>query len=136
MDSQTTFDALIARLRAICLALPEAVETGGVGNPSFKVRDKIFAMQHPMDNRPSMWCKAPKVTQSILVSSDPALFFIPPYVGHHGWIAVWLDVDQDWDFIAHLVEDSYRMTAPKRLHALLSRHEGADHNQAGDKQNK
>ena len=128
------FDALIARLRAICLALPEAVETGGVGNPSFKVRDKIFAMQHPMDNRPSMWCKAPKGTQSILVNSDPALFFIPPYVGHHGWIGIWLDVDQDWDFVAHLVEDGYRMTAPKRLSALLSRHESADHNQPSDKQ--
>ena len=119
MDNQMIFDALIARLRAICLALPEAVETGGVGNPSFKVRDKIFAMQHPMDNRPSMWCKAPKGTQSILVNSDPALFFIPPYVGHHGWIGIWLDLELDWDHIAELVDESYRMTAPKRLLKLL-----------------
>jgi hypothetical protein len=34
--------------------LPEAVESGGVGNPSFKVREKIFAMQHPMGERPSL----------------------------------------------------------------------------------
>jgi len=33
------------QLRAICLALSEASEQGGVGDPSFKVRDKIFAMQ-------------------------------------------------------------------------------------------
>ena len=38
-------------LREICLAFPETAETGGVGNPSFKVRDKIFAMQHGHDER-------------------------------------------------------------------------------------
>src|SRR5689334_6595112 len=121
MAGKLTFDEAIERLRAICLALPEAVETGGVGNPSFKVRDKIFAMQHPMDNRPSVWCKAPKGTQDILVNSDPSLFFVPPYVGIHGWVGTWLDIVQDWDFINHLLEDSYRMTAPKRLSAALSK---------------
>lgn len=37
-------DHVLDRLRAICLALPEAIESGGVGDPTFKVRDKIFAM--------------------------------------------------------------------------------------------
>jgi hypothetical protein len=36
--------SLLEQLRAICLALPEALEAGGVGNPSFKVRNKILAM--------------------------------------------------------------------------------------------
>ena len=53
-------EATLEQLRAICLALPEASEGGGVGNPSFRVRDKIFAMQHGVDGRPSMWCKAPR----------------------------------------------------------------------------
>jgi predicted DNA-binding protein (MmcQ/YjbR family) len=55
------------RLRAICLALPEATEQGGVGDPSFKVRAKAFAMQHRVDDRPSMWCKAPPGAQDVLV---------------------------------------------------------------------
>ena len=107
------------RLRAICLALPEAIESGGVGDPSFKVRDKIFAMQHGFDGRMSMWCKAAGGVQDILVGSNPERFFVPPYVGHHGWVGVWLDVEIDWEEVADLVVESYRMTAPKRLAALL-----------------
>ena len=111
-------DAL-ERLRAICLALPEASEQGGVGDPTFKVRDKIFAMQHQVDGRISMWCKARPGAQDVLVGSEPGRFFVPPYVGHHGWVGVWLDAETDWELLADLVEESYRMTAPKRLSALL-----------------
>jgi hypothetical protein len=107
------------RLREICLRFPEAVEAGGVGNPSFKVRDKIFAMQHGHEGRPSAWCKAAEGVQELLVGSAPDRFFRPPYVGHHGWVGTWLDVDQDWDELGDLVEESYRMTAPKRLVAQL-----------------
>jgi hypothetical protein len=111
-------DAL-ERLRAICLALPEAVEAGGVGDPTFKVRDKIFAMRHPVNGRWSMWCKAPSGFQAAFVASDPEKFFVPPYVGHHGWVGVWLDIDVDWNLVADLVTDSYKMTAPKRLVKLI-----------------
>jgi len=110
----------LERLRAICLRLPEAVEDeGGVGSPSFKVREKIFAMHHPMNGRSSMWCKAPPGAQDVLVGSNPDQFFVPPYVGHHGWVGVYLDGELDWDFVADLIEDSYRMTAPKRLLKML-----------------
>ena len=120
-----TGDAL-ERLRAICLAFPESIEDGGVGNPSFKVRNRIFAMQHGVDERPSMWCKAPQGVQGILVSANPERFFVPPYVGHHGWVGVWLDSELDWDEVADLVDESYRMTAPKRLCALLDQSEPLD----------
>ena len=107
-------------LRTICLALPEANETvGGVGSPSFKVREKIFAMQHPMHERPSMWFKALPGLQQVLVESEPEHFFVPPYVGKHGWVGHWLDVEIDWEHVGSLIEDSYRMTAPKRLIAQI-----------------
>jgi predicted DNA-binding protein (MmcQ/YjbR family) len=112
-------DQALDRLRAICLTFPEATEQGGVGDPTFKVRDKIFAMRHRMDGRMSMWCKAPPGAQRVLVTSDPGRYFVPPYVGHHGWVGVWLDVEVDWDLVADLIDDSYRLTAPKRLTALL-----------------
>jgi predicted DNA-binding protein (MmcQ/YjbR family) len=116
-------DATLARLRAICLPLPEAVETGGVGSPSFKVRDKIFAMRHPMRlpdaDRPSVWCKAGPGLQAALVTAAPERFAVPPYVGHRGWVAIFLDGDVDWEEMADLIEESYRMTAPKRLVAQL-----------------
>jgi len=111
----------LERLRAICLALPEAVESGGVGDPTFKVRDKIFAMRHRVGEHMSMWCKALPGVQDILVGSNPERFFVPPYVGHHGWVGLWLDGEIDWEELADLVIESYRMTAPKRLIALLDR---------------
>jgi predicted DNA-binding protein (MmcQ/YjbR family) len=106
-------------LRAICLRFPEAIEAGGVGDPSWKVRDKIFAMQHGHQDRPSVWFKAPPGVQELLVGAEPARFFRPPYVGHAGWVGAWLDVEIDWDELADFVEESYRMTAPKRLTAQL-----------------
>ena len=113
-------DEPLDHLRAICLALPEASEQGGVGDPSFKVRNKIFAMRHLVNDRVSVWCKAQPGAQDVLVGSDPERFFVPPYVGRYGWIGVWLDARIDWDEVADLVEESYRMTAPKRLRALLN----------------
>ncbi|HYO89556.1 MAG TPA: MmcQ/YjbR family DNA-binding protein, partial [Candidatus Limnocylindrales bacterium] len=85
-------ESVLDHLRAICLALPDAIEIEGVGHPEFMVRGKIFAMRRaPLDRRESFWCKAPVGVQQMMVSSDPAQFFVPPYVGHHGWIGVWLD---------------------------------------------
>jgi len=118
-------DDPLDRLRGICLALPEAIEKAAWGDtPTFRVRDKIFAQyeaNHHRDGRMALWCKAPPGMQEMLVGSDGERFFVPPYVGHHGWIGVQLDGEMDWDEVADLVEESYRMTAPKRLIALLGR---------------
>jgi hypothetical protein len=119
-------DQALQRLRAICLALPDATEQvfGGHTTPTFRVRDKIFAMfsEDERDGRFALWCKAPPGAQGILVGADPERFFAPPYVGPKGWIGVRLDCPTDWGEIADLVTDSYRMTAPKRLVARLAEH--------------
>ncbi|HET7042743.1 MAG TPA: MmcQ/YjbR family DNA-binding protein, partial [Gemmatimonadales bacterium] len=67
----------------------------------------------------AFWCAAPDGAQEMLVASDPERFFRPPYVGHRGWLGVYLDVPADWDQIADLIVDAYRAVAPKRLAALL-----------------
>lgn len=110
------------RLRRICLALPEATEKEAWEQPTYRVRDKMFAMyveDHHGDGRVALWCKAPPGVQEILVGAAPHKFFRPPYVGHKGWIGVSLNVDVDWQEVAELVADSYRMTAPKRLLAAF-----------------
>jgi predicted DNA-binding protein (MmcQ/YjbR family) len=78
-------------------------------------------MRHSLHElqRWSAWFKAPPGLQEILVGGAPERFFVPPYVGHHGWIGAYLDVAQDWEELADLIEESYRMTAPKRLAAQL-----------------
>ena len=107
--------AALRKLRKICAALPEAVEKETWERPTFRVRDKIFAMHIDDDGRPALWCKAPPGSQVILVGADPDRFFVPPYVGHRGWVGMHLDASVDWTEVAQLVTRSYRMTAPKRL---------------------
>jgi predicted DNA-binding protein (MmcQ/YjbR family) len=109
----------IDRLRTICLALPEAAEKEAWGDPTFRVRDKIFAMEKRGDGRVAVWCKAPDGSQMVLVGADPARFFVPPYVGHKGWVGMRLDDRPNWREVAALVRRSYRLIAPKRLAALI-----------------
>ena len=58
-------------------------------------------------------------SQMVLVGADPERFFVPPYVGHKGWVGMRLDSGPDWDEVAALVRRSYRLIAPKRLAALI-----------------
>lgn len=109
----------IDRLREICLALPEAEEKQAWGDPTFRVRDKIFAMEKRGDGRVSVWCKAPPGSQMVLVGADPERFFVPPYVGSKGWVGMRLDTHPDWEEVATFVRRSYSLIAPKRLVALL-----------------
>jgi predicted DNA-binding protein (MmcQ/YjbR family) len=109
----------IDRLRAICLALPEATEKEAWGDPTFRVRNKIFAMEKRGDGRISIWCKAPDGSQQVLVNADPETFFVPPYVGHKGWVGMRLDRKPDWDEVAVLVRHSYRLIASKKLAAAV-----------------
>jgi predicted DNA-binding protein (MmcQ/YjbR family) len=109
----------VDRLRAICMALPEAEEREAWGDPTFRVRDRIFAMEKRGDGHISVWCKAPPGSQAILVGADPERFFVPPYVGHKGWVGMRLDNEPDWDEVAKIVSRSYCLVAPKKLAALV-----------------
>ena len=114
---------ILKQLRAICLALPEATERLSHGEPTWFVRDKkVFAMfddHHHGAERIAVHCPAPSGVQLTLVDEEPERFFVPPYVGHRGWVGVRLDVDVDWDEVAGIVADAYRMVAPKVLVAQL-----------------
>ncbi|GEP01139.1 MmcQ/YjbR family DNA-binding protein [Methylobacterium haplocladii] len=119
-------EASIERLRRICLALPEATEKPAWDAPTFRVRDRIFAMPRDRDGRPSVWMKAPPHAQEILIGADPERFFAPPYVGPKGWVGMRLDAGPDWEEVRALVTRSYRLIAPKRLAARVTEVDGAD----------
>jgi predicted DNA-binding protein (MmcQ/YjbR family) len=55
----------------------------------------------------------------VLVGADSERFFVPPYVGHKGWVGMRLDRNPNWDEVAALVRRSYRLIAPKRLAAMV-----------------
>src|SRR5260370_37892120 len=108
------------RLPPFCVALPEAVENEPWDLPTSRVRDKIFAMAIIGETPLALWCKAPPGSQAILVGADAKRFFVPPYVGHKGWVGMRLGNGVDWREVGVLVTRSYRLTAPKRISALLS----------------
>jgi hypothetical protein len=112
--------AIGARLRAICLALPEASEELMRRGPSYRVAGKIFALERPQNDSLALWCKVPDGTREIIIAADPARFFIPPYFGAKGWIGVGLDPAADWREIEAFVRRSYGHVAPKRLAKLIA----------------
>ena len=110
----------LTRLRKLALALPEATEKEAWETATFRVRDRMFAMYadpdtHVGKGRPGVWIKAAKGNQSLMVAAAPDRFFVPPYMGASGWVGVWLDAACDWKELAELLEDGWRLVAPKKL---------------------
>jgi hypothetical protein len=112
-------DAALARMREICLGLPETSERFSHGAPTFFVRGKrafvVVLSNHHGDGRFAIWCAAPDGMQTLLVEAEPERFFVPPYVGHRGWLGVRLDRGLDWGELAGIVEDAYAEVAPPKL---------------------
>jgi predicted DNA-binding protein (MmcQ/YjbR family) len=113
------------RLRQICLAFPEAHEKIAWGEPTFRVRDKLFAMyasarNHHGAGKNAVWCKATHIDQELLIRSDADRFFSPPYVGPSGWVGIYLDGKPDWNVVGEQLRDAYRLVAPKKVLAQLN----------------
>jgi hypothetical protein len=112
-------EQVLAKIREICLALPETSERLSHGAPTFFIREKrAFLMvltNHHGDGRFAIWCAAPGGMQKMLVDADDERFFVPPYVGHRGWLGARLDRGIDWDELAGIVEDAYAQVAPAKL---------------------
>lgn len=110
------------RVRALCLALPEATERVTHGAPGFFVGRQFVMLWpdgHHEQDYPHLWCAAPAGAQQELVAESPDRFFTPPYVGGRGWVGVRLDRAPDWGEVGELCEEAYRAVAPARLVRLL-----------------
>jgi predicted DNA-binding protein (MmcQ/YjbR family) len=110
-------EALIERLRPICMALPDTTEVIAWGEPTWRVRGKIFAQlddHHHGAAHVSVWLPAPEGAQAALIDAEPDRIFRPPYVGHKGWIAVILDGDCDWAMVEALVAQAHDLIAAGR----------------------
>jgi hypothetical protein len=110
------------KLRQLIFALPETSEKLSHGAPTFWGGKKTFAsfhLDHHGDGRIALWLKLPPGAQASLVESDPERFYVPPYVGPSGWVGINLEGKLDWGMVAGLLEEGYRMVAPKRAIAQL-----------------
>ena len=107
------------RLVEVAGALPDVEVEDSYGHTGFRLRGTRFAwllVDHHGDGRLALWVRAPKGEQQSLVAADPARYFVPPYVGAQGWVGVLVDPgsEPDWDEIAVLVQQAWRMGATKR----------------------
>lgn len=116
----------VEQLRSVCLGFPEAHEVEAWGEPTFRVKNKMFAMYASSDThhgggRPSVWVKSTLVNQDLLVRWQPARYFVPPYVGPSGWIGIYLDKRPSWKTIADILRDAYLLILPKKLRAKIEK---------------
>jgi predicted DNA-binding protein (MmcQ/YjbR family) len=113
----------LARLRDICLRLPEADEATLQDRPLFHVHRKRFALFNGLASPPRpRWAGSGR---SVHFVTDPherealrqdARFSVSPHHGNRGWLSLDLTVAPvDWAELAELLETSYRHVAPRRL---------------------
>jgi predicted DNA-binding protein (MmcQ/YjbR family) len=117
-------DPRLERLGAICLDLPEARQEITGRHAAFRVRGRTFAYfldDHHGDGIVGLNTKAAPGAAEALIAKDPERFYRPAYLGHRGWVGVRLDTGAvDWDEVAGLVVESYRLCAPKSLARAIS----------------
>jgi hypothetical protein len=102
-------------LRAVALALPEAVEADHFGRPSFRVRGKIFVTVHQDGAGANL--KLPRDEHEALVASRPEVFGTVVWGSLIRTSVVLAAADPAE--LAELVEEAWRAVAPKRVVAAF-----------------
>lgn len=110
------FDAALARMRKICLSLPDTKETPTWGQPHFRVGEKIFAGLGEEKGRLAIGFKLERDHADMMVRRPG--FWRAPYVGHKGWVSMDAEAVRDWEEVRFLIHESYRLIAPKKTLAL------------------
>ncbi|MFD1714354.1 MmcQ/YjbR family DNA-binding protein [Amnibacterium flavum] len=107
-------------VRSIALAFPGAVETVSHGRPWFRTTTGFAVFgggtRGPDKRRyPSAVLVKVEEGHKVPLLADPR-FFDPAYLGAGGWVGLDLTAaDVDWQEVAELVDESFRLTAPKKL---------------------
>jgi len=128
MADQTEVPApVLDRLRAICLALPEAVEQAAWVGTRWRVGTRTFASVLVVaDGWPPVYARAAGTPGPATVitfratgperdalRAAPPPWFAPPW--HRDAVGLVLGDAVDWDEVGELLTDSHRLLAPRRL---------------------
>lgn len=126
-------DLVLARVRELALALPDAAEKTAHGRPNFHTK-KVFAVYGGGTKGGHN-----RYNQSLIIKADPdelpglkadPRFFEPAYWGPSGWMGLDLtaaveDAEAvDWGEVAELLDMSYRNTATATLIRRLDASQG------------
>lgn len=119
-------DGQLARVRALCLALPAVTESPTHGAPTWFVNGRrsfakyVDPALHRVDEpEPALWAAAPPGARHELVAADPGRFFGPPF-GGSGWVGMRLGGAEEAE-VSEILEDAYRQVAPRYLVERIGR---------------
>jgi len=105
-----TNNQTIAKLRKVCLALPNATETEAWGHPTFRIRNKIFCVYGGYDDQPNITLKVGKPALGIFL--EDARYWKASHIGNQGWISMNAK-NLDWEELTELIRGSYDLIAAK-----------------------
>lgn len=125
-DHAAVPQAIVTRLRAICLELPETYEEQAWAGTRWMIRKKNFAHVLAIDSGwPPAYARAAKSDGPITILTfrsgarlEASRFSKPPFfkpVWWHDIAGLAVDPATDWDEVADLLTASYRLLAPKKL---------------------
>ena len=110
-----------ATFRSAALGLPDATEVETWGEATFRVRNKMFATLGSDGKQASI--KSTRDEQQALIAENPDAYFVPSYVGAHGWVGVVVS-KADRGEVEELLTEAWRMTATKRAVAAFDAEHG------------
>lgn len=115
-------DPLLARVRAVALALPETEERVQHGRPWFcHAGGAGFAVYGSGTRGPEKVPHPHALVVHVDAEEHPARlqdprFFVPAYLGPKGWLRLDVDgADTDWAEVGELLDASWRHAVPARL---------------------
>lgn len=107
------------RVTALCQAMPGAEHQDAGDHTIYRVRGKVFAYfldNHHGDGIVSVCVKSALGENLDRVRLEPDRCYLPAYIGKRGWFGLRLDRGRvRWREVAVILEQSYRLTAPKSL---------------------
>lgn len=109
--------AALAKVRSLCLALPEAKEVEAWGHPTFRAGKKMFAAfgqdDSDLTSDMTLGLKVGHDRQDELLTDGR--FFPTPYAARQGWVSLHIDKATDWSEIGGLIREAYRQVALQRM---------------------
>jgi predicted DNA-binding protein (MmcQ/YjbR family) len=106
-------DAILKRLRKVCLALPDTTETLTFGHPTFRVANKMFAVLEEYKGELGICVNVGKLMQGVFL--DDPRFFRTPYIGRYGWVTLRVYATKlDWNEVRELCKGSHKLVMPAK----------------------
>jgi hypothetical protein len=99
-------------VQGLAKKLPGAEESTHYGTPAFKVKGRMFVRLK--ENGTQVVVHMPIAERVLLVEFKPKVFVVTPHYEKHPYVLVELEHVERGE-LADLLEDSWRIAAPKRL---------------------